>query len=230
MAKPYKTEVCLNSFLDLFDKGTFSMEEKELLNTNRTEVFFKKDELIAKQGSLAKQIIFIQKGLTKSFFEYGNTKQMICMHPEHSLLGIQGLAKANIYHCSLSAMEDVNACMFNLNIIKEIASKNASFSLQLLDINIEMHSSSIDRIFSLKLKSDISKLADILYCLTHRVYKSETFHFIFTFEEVAHLTDIKVETVKSIWEQFQADKIVAFKKGKITILNKDRLIQISNTI
>jgi CRP-like cAMP-binding protein len=196
MAKPYNTKECLKCFFDLFDEGTFSEKEKELLNANRSEVYFKKNEIITKQGSLAKQFVFIQKGLTKSFFEYGSTKQMICLHPERSILGIQGLVNANIFHCTVCALEDVNACMFDINIIKQIAKSNASFCFQLLNINIDMQSASIDRIFSLKLKSDTSKLADVLYCLTSRVYKTDFFDFNFSFKEIAHLTDTPVERLK----------------------------------
>lgn len=39
-------------------QNTFSEDEKELLNRNRTEVVFRKNELISKQGSLATQLIF----------------------------------------------------------------------------------------------------------------------------------------------------------------------------
>ncbi len=227
MAKPFITEECLSLFHSLFKEGTFSDEEKILLNTNRTEVFFKKNEIITKQGSLAKQLIFIQKGITKSFFEFGDTRQTICLHPEHSLLGIQGLANANIYHCTTTALEEVNACMFNMNTIKQIANNNPAFSLQLLDINIEMQSASIDRIFSLKLKSDICKLADILHCLTTRVYKSDIFDFKFSIEEIAHLSDVPAEIVQKIWRQFESDKIIEFTDGKIKILNKEQLVYIS---
>lgn len=227
MAKPYITEECLKSFFNIFEENTFSEDEKELLNRNRTEVVFRKNEIISKQGSLATQLIFIRKGLSKSYFEYGSTKQMICIHPAHSLLGIQGLSVSNIYHCTLAALEDVSVCMFDINIFKEVAKQNASFIFQLLNINIEMQSTSIDRIFSLKLKANESKLADILLCLSQRVFRSDTFDFSFSMEEVANLTDMPLKEAETIWKNFQEDKLLTFEKGQIHILDKEELLTIS---
>lgn len=227
MAKPYITEECLKSFFNLFEENTFSEDEKELLNANRTEVFFRKNEIISKQGSLATQLIFIQKGLSKSYFEYGSTKQMICIHPAHSLLGIQGLSVSNIYHCTLAALEDVSVCMFDIDTFKKIAKHNASFVFQLLNINIEMQSTSIDRIFSLKLKADESKLADILLCLSQRVYRSDTFDFTFSIKELASLTGMPSEVAQTIWNSFQKDKVLLFEKGRLNILDKEKLLFIS---
>jgi CRP/FNR family transcriptional regulator len=227
MAKPYITEECLESFFNLFEENTFSDDEKALLNQNRTELVFKKTEIISKQGSLATQLIFIQKGLTKSYFEYGSTKQMICVHPAHSLLGIQGLSFSKIYHCTLAALEEVTVCMFDIKTFMEVSKKNASFVFQLLNINIEMQSTSIDRIFSLKLKSDESKLADILLCLSQRVYRSDNFNFSFSLEEVANLTGTPLKATETIWKNFQEDKLLSFEKGQIHILDKEELLTIS---
>lgn len=230
MAKRYNTEECLKSFLDLFDEGTFSEEEKELLNANRSEVFFKKDEILTKQGSLATQIIFINQGLTKSYFEFGNTKQMICLHPIHSLLGIQGLSDSNIYHCTVAALDDVAVCMFAIETFKEIAKKNAAFVFQLLNINIELNSTSIDRIFSIKLKDNASKIADVLLCLSQRVYRAIEFVFPFSIEEIADLTDMPIEVAQKIWNHFQKEGLFKFTEGKMCILNKERLLDISDEI
>lgn len=230
MAKPYLTEECFQNFLNLFQDSTFSEEEKELLSRNRTEVFFKKNELIIKQGSLANQLVFIQKGITKSYFEYGNTKQTICMHPPKSLLGIQALAEANVYHCNLSALEEVSACMFDLKTIKNIALQNASFVFQLLNIIIEHQSVNIDRIFSLKLKSSNAKIADVLLCLSQRVYKSDTFDFNFTIEDIANLTGVPPDTASGIWKNFQTEGIIQLEPGKLIILDKEKLLFISSLL
>jgi len=227
MAKPYITKECLENFLNLFEEATFSETEKQLLDANRSEVFFKKDEIITKQGSLATQIVFIKQGLTKSYFEYKNTQQTICMHPIHSLVGIQGLADSNIYHCTLSALSNVSVCMFDLHTFRSIAKQNASFLFQLLNLNIAHYSLSIDRIFSLKLKEDKSKMADVLLCLAQRVYASDTFDFIFSIEELAKLTDVKPKKAQKIWTEFQESKLIRLDSGRLKILDKKSLIEIS---
>ncbi|MBN1650159.1 MAG: Crp/Fnr family transcriptional regulator [Bacteroidales bacterium] len=227
MAKPYISKECLEDFINLFEEHTFSEQEKKLLDANRSEVLFKKNEIITKQGSLATQIVFIKQGLTKSYFEYKNTRQTICMHPIHSLIGIQGLADSNIYHCTLSALNNVSVCMFDINTFRAIARQNARFLFQLLNLNIEHYSISIDRIFSLKLKEDKSKIADILLCLAQRVYASDTFDFMFSIDDLAELTDVKVKKAQKIWTEFEESKLIKLEAGRLKILDKTTLIEIS---
>lgn len=155
---------------------------------------------------------------------------MICLHPIHSLLGIQGLSDSNIYHCTLAALDEVSVCMFAIEAFKTIAKQNASFVYQLLNINIELNSTSIDRIFSIKLKNNESKLADVLLCLSQRVYRSNSFIFPFSVNEMADIIDMSFQTAQAIWIRFQTDGLFEIKEKTITILNKEQLSNISAEI
>ncbi len=97
----------------------------------------------------------------------------------------------------------------------------------MLNIIIELQSTSIDRIFSIKLKADISKLADVILCLSQRVYRSDNFDFRFTIEELADLTDVNLDGAQKIWSDFQKEKLFLLAKGKLNIIDKEKLFQLS---
>ncbi len=63
-------------------------EQKELVKLNRVQVSYKKGETVAKQGSLASHIIFLDEGLVKVFLE-GRPKDLILnIVPSIHLIGL----------------------------------------------------------------------------------------------------------------------------------------------
>lgn len=227
MAKPYHTKECLEAFCGNISSCQLTSEDIDLLNKNRVEVKYNKGEIICKQGSFAHQLIYIKNGLSKSYLEEDNNVQIICVNPGNCILGIQSMTTSGIFHYSVAALEEVYACLFDLGIVRTIAQRNAGFAYALLTKANDAQILTYDRFFSLTMKQLHGRMADILLCLTNRVYQSDEFTFNLSRKDLAELTAMSNESATRILKDFKDDGLIDLDGKNIKIINKDRLIQVS---
>lgn len=223
MAKPQHTKECLISFCEDIETCNLHPDDIELLNKHRVEIKYKKGENICKQGAFANHLIYIKSGLSKSYLEDDNKVQIICVNPSHCILGIQSLTTQDVFHYSVAALEDVYACLFDMDVINTIAKRNAGFTYALLTKANEAQVLIYDRFFSLGMKQLNGRMADILLCLSERVYKSNKFTVDLSRKDLAELTAMSNESATRVLKDFKDDKIILLEGKSITILNKDKL-------
>ncbi|NOR86387.1 MAG: helix-turn-helix domain-containing protein [Bacteroidales bacterium] len=227
MARPVYTEECLESFCGNVSTCQLTREDIDLLNQHRVEVKFKKGEIICKQGSFANHLIYIKDGLSKSYLEDDNKVQIICINPGNCILGIQSLTTQGVFHYSVAALEDVYACLFDMDVVKTITKRNAGFAYALLTRANEAQVLTYDRFFSLTMKQLHGRMADILICLTDRVYKSDSFTVDLSRKDLAELTAMSNESATRVLKDFKDDKIIVLDGKSITILDRKKLQQVS---
>jgi len=227
MAKPVYTKECLDAFCDNISTCELTSEDIQLLNEHRVEVKYNKGENICKQGSFANHLIYIKDGLSKSYLEEDNKVQIICINPSNCILGIPSLTSHGIFHYSVAALEDVYACLFEMDVVRTIARRNPGFGLALLSQANESQVLTYDRFFSLTMKQLHGRMADILLCLTNRVYKADSFTVDLSRKDIAELTAMSNESATRILKDLKDDKIIDVEGKKITILDRKKLVQVS---
>ena len=227
MAKPKYTKECLISFCEDIENCQLTPEDIELLNKHRVEVRYHKGENICKQGSFANQLIYIKSGLSKLYLEDDNKVQIVCINPSHSILGIQSLTTEGVFHYTVAALEDVYACLFDMDVIRKIVKRNAGFSFSLLTKANEAQILTYERFFSLTMKQLHGRMADLLICLSDRVYESEGFTVDLSRKDLAELTAMSNESATRILKDFKDDKIIHLDGKAIKILNREKLVQVS---
>ncbi|MDA3904590.1 MAG: Crp/Fnr family transcriptional regulator [Bacteroidales bacterium] len=227
MAKPKLTTECIDCFCEVVAFQTLSPEDIDLLNAHRVELKFNKGEVICKQGSFATHLLFVQKGLTKSYLEEESRTQIICLNPPGSFLEIPSLTVDNVFHYTVTALEDVEVCFFDLQIIKDIMQSNAKFACQLMKIGHEALVLIYDRFFSLTQKQLHGRMADVLLCLSNRIYGSYDFILDFSRKDLADLTAMSNESAIRILKDFKDDNIIETEGKGIKIINLEMLRKIS---
>lgn len=227
MAKPVYTQECLEAFCGNISTCELTSEDIKLLNEHRVEVKYNKGENVCKQGSFANHLIYIKDGLSKSYLEEDNKVQIICINPSNCILGIQSLTSHGIFHYSVAALEDVYACLFEMDVVRTIAKRNPGFGFALLSQANESQVLTYDRFFSLTMKQLHGRMADILLCLTNRVYKSDSFTVDLSRKDIAELTAMSNESATRILKDFKDDKIIDLDGKNITILDRKKLVQVS---
>lgn len=227
MATPFSTKECLESFCGNISTCQLTKDDIDLLNSNRVEVKYNKGEIICKQGTFAHQLIYVKEGLSKSYLEEDNNVQIICINPADCILGIQSLTTSGIFHYSVAALEKVYACLFDLSIVKKIAQRNAGFAYSLLTKANESQILTYERFFSLTMKQLHGRMADIILCLTNRVYQSEEFTINLSRKDIAELTAMSNESATRILKDFKDNGLIDLDGKKIKITNKKKLIQVS---
>lgn len=204
-------------------------EELEILNKNRILLSFKKGEIINKQGAFASNIFYILKGITKTYMERGNKNLIIAVQPAGSLIGLPSLSVDNVFHYSTKALVDTDVHTFDINIIKNLMRQNPLFASEITDIINNNMVMLYDRFFSLTQKQLHGRLADILLCLSHKIYKSLDFELCMSRKDLAELTGMSTESAIRILKDFKDDKIIDISGKRLKVLELEKMKRISAT-
>lgn len=205
-----------------------SDDEKQILAKNTLDIRYKKGEVIAKQGSFASHIIFLTEGLVKVHIE-GNNKDLVLkiIPPEH-FIGLSSIYEGNnsfIY--SATAYIDSEASLIDVNVFKNLIRKNPRFAYEVINIQNENAAQVYGRFFCLTRKQSHGLMADLMLCLSNRVFKAESFCLPITRADLADLTGLSIESVMRIMREFKEEGIIETKGKNIKILEIESLIRIS---
>lgn len=202
-------------------------EELIQINKNRVEITFKKGEAIFKQGALTGHIAFIKSGLVKVYREHGDTELILSLESKGKMIGLQAIFSQGIYPYSVSAYDDVSACLIDINSVRELIGKNARFGEQILTIINEDSLFSYNRMACLTLKQLHGRFADLLLCLSLRIYKRKEFKIPISKKDMASITNMSQESLSRVLKDFTGDRIIDMKGNKISILNFDKIRHLS---
>jgi len=221
-------DTCVSYVYELSCFDLLTPEEKELVDTRSVLVNYKKGEIVCKQGSFASHIMYLEKGLVKIYLE-GNPKDLILtITPKRNLMGMQSLYEGNdTFLYSISTYTDSSVRLIDIQIFKQLLKQNALFAYRILNILNESTSQSYGRFFSLTHKQLHGRLADILLCLSRKIFKSESFDLPLTRSDLSDLTSMSTESVIRILKDFKDDKIIDMNNKSITLLDLPRLDSIS---
>ncbi len=214
-----------------FDTTCFDLlttEEMDLVNSHSVLVNYKKNEMVCKQGSFASHIMYIEKGLVKIYLE-GNPKDLILtITPEKSLMGLPAIYEGNYtFLYSISTYTDTVVRLIDIQIFKQLLKQNPLFSYRIINILNENTAHSYSRFFSLTQKQLHGRLADILLCLSRKIFKSEAFELPLSRSDLSDLTSMSTESVIRIMKDFKDDRIIDISNKSITLLDIPRLERIS---
>lgn len=228
MAKEIQYSSCTISTYPCTCFEKLKKEEKKFLDENTVSIKYKKGEIICKQGSYASHIMFVESGLVKVFLEDGTNSLVLKMIPNGNMLG---LSSVNENHSTFqySAMSYIDTEVSQINIVafKKLLNTNSEFAKSVIDI-LSANSIQINgRFFSLTHKQSYGRLADILLCLSDRVFKESEFLLPLSRKDLGELSSMSSETVIRMLKKFKEDGLIEMEGKKFKILDYDRLKKIS---
>lgn len=202
-------------------------EELIQINRNRVEVNFKKGETIIKQGAIAGHIAYVKKGLVKVCRDHGGEELVLALESRGKLLGLHALYNQNIYNYSVYACEDISVCLHDINSIAQFITANCNFGSEILRHLSEEILFSHERMESLTLKQLHGRFADILLCLSLRIYKRKSFKIPLSKKDLAGITKMSQESLSRVIKDFTSENIIEFKGNHITIFDYDKVRHLS---
>lgn len=211
---------------EVFD--VLTPEEKSLLEKNTIDIEYKKGEMICKQGTFASHIIFLHEGLVKVFIGGSNKDLILKMIPANHFVGLSSMYDGNnTFIYSASTYVDSTASLIDVNFFKSLMRKNGDFAYKIANIQNENAAQVYGRFYCLTRKQSNGLVADLMICLSNRVFKSDEFCLPLTRSDLADLTGLSVESVLRIMKDFKRDGLIETKGKKIFIKNPEQLQVIS---
>ena len=205
-----------------------SKEDLDLLFSTSVLVKYSKQEIIYKQGGMVSNIMIVESGLVKVFLENESNVLVLKIMTAGNLLGMTSISeKINTYQYNAMAYVDSVIRQIDINIFRSLVGKNPGFAKAIIDM---LNSNSIqinNRFFCLSHKQSFGRMADILLCLSERVFEESEFDLPLSRKELAELTGLKSETVIRLLKQFSDEGIIQMDGKKITIKESQQLKNIS---
>lgn len=197
--------------------------EKEIMNGKKREVTYRKGEVVCKQGAYASKILFLRKGLVKTYLEHHTRDTIFCIKPPNSFIGLEALYNERIYPYSVSVYEDSDFCMFEAETFQELIESNGRFAAAILE-NLNLWVGRVyQRIVTLTQKQVAGKLADVLICLSERVYMSDEFTVSISRRDLSDITQLSPETLSRALKDFKEEKVIEVDGKHFKILDFDKL-------
>ena len=198
------------------------------MKKSQVTVVYKKGEIISKQGSFASHIMFLEEGLVKVYLEGNPRNLVLTITPSNHLLGLPSIYEGNnIFLYSVSTYIDSTVKLIDINIFKQLIRQNANFASQIINILNENTTQTYGRFFSLTRKQLHGRLADILLCLSQRIFKSQAFDLPLSRNDLGELTSMSTESVIRIMKEFKDDHLIKVSGKRIEIVNYEKMQKIS---
>jgi CRP/FNR family transcriptional regulator len=202
--------------------------EKNLLDENSVCIGFKKGETVCKLGAFASHIYFLEEGLVKIYLEEKRNNLILMLSTKNSLLGLAAVYDGNNkMPYSISTYTESRIRMIDIQIIKQLLKQNSGFSYRIINLLNESTAQIYGRFFSLTQKQLHGRLADILLCLSNRIFKSTSFDLPLSRADMGDLTCMSTESVIRMMKEFKDDGLIGMSGKKIELLDIPRLERIS---
>ena len=203
-------------------------EELNLVNENRYEATFKPGETIIKQGSPTSNALFMASGMAKTYIEGLNGKNFILniALPGRLIMG-PGAYVDSRHTYSVAAITAVQACFINFEIFRQLVRINVAFAESLIEDISAKSQLTLNRVVSLSQKKMHGRLAEGLLYFADVVFKSDEYEMILSRQELGEMTNMAKECVVRILKELEDSKVIYSDSSKIRILDREKLIMIS---
>ena len=212
-----------NVFSTLLPIGDIISEQDiETIKSNGQLISFQKKDVIFRQGTMTSHVMFLESGLVKLSREGRNQRSLILkITRPGEFIGLVSMFGDNNYQYSATAIENAKVFFIDFNIFNSILLNNGKYAVYLLENVSKDNLTIFDRIISQYQKQLPGKIADIILYFSNHIYKSETFEFPITRNELAELAGTTKESFIRTLAEFKNDKIIEIQGKSIRINSID---------
>lgn len=204
-------------------------QELKEVTDSKVSIRYKKGEIIRKQGTFVSSILFVKKGFAKVYkeFEHAENVSIVDFRKPGQLIGLPDLFNASLVQYTVAALTDCEVCSINIHLFEKLLNNNGNFSVGVIKSINNQTSNTIDFHIQNNYKQLHGRIAHAILNLSKYVFESDKFNVPFTRRDFAEFTNMSSMSVVRILKIFRNDKLIEMKDGHITILNKEKLEQIS---
>lgn len=203
--------------------------ELKLLCENRHVAEFRPGEIVFKQGAPISSAVFLTKGMVKMYIEgYDNKRMMIGIGKPGRMIAGPGTFVDNRHHYSVAALTETTACFIKMDILKDLMHTNSKFAEGWLKDISKKSLETFYKFLSHTQKKMHGRLAETILYLANEIYQSDEFTMGLSRQELGELSGMAKESVVRILKDFTDDNIIDDKCPYLKIINKEKLIMISN--
>jgi CRP-like cAMP-binding protein len=205
-----------------------STEEAEIVRASKTQVLFRKDDNLSKQGAFASYVLFIISGFVKQYLEGDGTRRYnLRIIKPGEFIGLSSVFSGNTFTYSSVAITDCQVFLIEKNAIEKVAMENGKFGFQIIKRYCEQNVNLLGNVRSLMYKQMNGRLAEtLLYIDTVKESKTEIFQLL-SRKDIADFAGISTESTVKILKSFEKDGLIELHEKDIIIVKYETLAEIS---
>lgn len=222
-----KTNNCKTCLLKCDIYSTLVKTGRDINEINPLHAYFKKHDIICKQGTEVTHALFLIKGTAKLYIEGLNNKNIILyLLKPPAYIGLLSFFESSDYSYSVAAVEESEVCFIKLNLVKELYIENHELLLSLNKAFGKSVANIMKKIISLNQKQIRGRIAENLIYLSN-LNDSYNFNLGLSRKEIGEMAAISEENTVRLLSEFANETIISIKGRYIEILDMPLLKKIS---
>ncbi|HBS88417.1 MAG: Crp/Fnr family transcriptional regulator [Bacteroidetes bacterium GWF2_38_335] len=228
-----KDKICENC-IDNHDSVFFSLneKEKEILKKNHFCQFYRKGDIIFKEGDKPTGLFCLASGKVKIFKEgVGGREQIVRMAKPGGFIGYRALFAEENYNSSSVALEDSSVLVIDKESLMKILKTNPELTLKIIKKMASELGFSNSRTVTLTQKHIRGRLAESLLFLKETYGFEEdgsTINVYLSREDIANLSNMTTSNAIRTLSTFASEGIITIDGRKIKILDLTKLERVSD--
>lgn len=228
--RSYNADNCIDNPKSVF--AVLSTKEKDYLKQNYTCAFYKKGEIIFKEGDKPIGLMSLSEGKVKVFKEgVGGREQIVRMAKPTGFIGYRALFAEENHTATGVAIEDTVACIIDKESLYKVMRSNPELAISIVKSFATELGFSNDRTVTLTQKHIRGRLAESLIFLKDTYgYEDDgkTIKIYLSREDVANLSNMTTSNAIRTLSTFAQEEVIAIDGRKIRILDLQKLERISD--
>jgi CRP-like cAMP-binding protein len=203
-------------------------EEAELVRSSKTQVLFRKDDNLTKQGAFASYVLFVIDGYAKQYLEGDGIKNYnLRIIKPGEFVGLSAVFSENTFNYSSVALTDCHVFLVEKEAIANVVKQNGLFGFNIIKRYCEQNANLINTVRNLMYKQMNGRMADaLLYIDSLKNEKADIFQ-LFSRKDLADFAGISTESTVKLLKIFEKDGLIELHEKDIKIIRQDALLEIS---
>jgi len=203
-------------------------EETELIRASKTQVLFRRDDNLTKQGAFASYVLFIITGLAKQYLEGDGMKNFnLRIIRPGEFVGLSAVFTENIFNYSSIALTDCQVFLVEKEAIAKVIKQNGMFGYNIIKTYCEQNAALFNTISNLNYKQMNGRMADTLLYIESLKSENAAIFQLLSRKDIAEFAGVSTESAVKLLKSFEKDGLIRLDDKDITLLNHNALRELS---
>jgi CRP-like cAMP-binding protein len=202
--------------------------EADLVKSSKTQVLFRRDDNLTKQGAFASYVLFIISGWAKQYIEGDQSRNFnLRIIRPGEFIGLSSVFNKNTFSYSSIALTDCRAILIEKEAIAQLIKENGEFGFSIIRRYLELNGELSTTLQKVLYKQMNGRMAEtLLYIDSFREENPEIFQLL-SRKDLADFAGISTESAIKLLKTFERDGVIRLNEKDIRLINPNALIEIS---
>jgi CRP/FNR family transcriptional regulator len=205
-----------------------SQEEAEIVRASKTQVLFRKNDHLTKQGAFASYVLFLIKGLATQYLEGDGVKNHnLRIIRAGEFVGLSAVFTKNTFNYSAIALTDCQVFLIEKEAIANLVRQNGMFGFTIIKRYCEQNANLFDSLRTILYKQMNGRMADALLYIDSLKSEAPDIFQLLSRKDLADFAGISTESGVKLLKTFEKEGLIALHEKDIEVLKHNALADIS---